>query len=137
MAGVEIAVLDSAGVRQGAGPITTAEQWTSTERLNRAGEVALRGAPMNDDTVQALVSVDRPQVVATGIRANLPYIFGAGYVKQVDQHLDDQTPTTRLSAAGPNMLEELTWRKLPKLSLDDGTGGPTSTGLATLMTYAP
>jgi hypothetical protein len=136
MSAIEISVLDTADVQQGSGPIMTARSFTSTERLSRAGDVQIDGVPLTDDATDALRSLDRPKVIATGIRGAAPYVYGTGYIKSVDETPDQDTPTTLLNASGPNLLEELTWRKLPRLDLHT-TGTPVGDAPAQLMTYAP
>lgn len=134
--GLELAVLDAADVPQGAGPIVTATRWTQTVRLNRGGEIAFAGVPIAEATDVELLTIDRPQVVATAERHGELYDAGAGYVTGVDLVVDTDTATTTVSATGLDLCEELTWRTLPHTDLNTA-GDPVANAPALLMAYAP
>ena len=106
-----IDIENSAGTRQGSGPITTALSWLSTRRLDMAGEFSFE-MPATDSRASLVTArmVARCKMIIAGLVVEV----GAGIVDSISTRIgDDGQPM--LSVSGPDLLAELR-----RVVLDDG-----------------
>ncbi len=109
MAGIQLTidVENSAGVRQGEGPITSATGWRQVRNLDRLGSFEFE-MPADDPRAALLTqrAVVRAKQGATEV--------GAGIVDKVEVEVGDPT---MLRVSGNDLGQELTWRTVGQLSL--------------------
>lgn len=100
-----IDIENSAGTKQGSGPITAALHWRSVKRLDRAGEFSFE-MPVTDSGASLVVSqrVARCYAVIGGAVAEV----GAGVIDLISVRIgEDGQPL--LVVSGPDLLTELRW----------------------------
>lgn len=134
MAVVLIDILDSAGQKQGSGPITSARLWRSTARKSRAGTFSFE-MPASDPKAATVQKkrIARAYAFLNGERVEM----GAGIIDKIQkQPAADGTVTLRVS--GDDLLRELTYRSVLNLELYDG-GAPVSheEAVEAVAAYAP
>lgn len=130
---VWIDIENSAGVRQGAGPILTATHWRQVARLDAAGEIA---ATLPAAEARAALAVPKAVLRAYSRRNNALVALGAGIV---DRHQVTGAVgiAPALTLAGPDLLAELARRSVGFLDCSDGSGGPVTDALDRIMAFAP
>lgn len=102
-----INVLTPAGVKVGAGPITTATDWSSTARLDRAG-IFQFSMPASD--ARAAYLAKHNIVVARTLINGTMTELGRGIVDQV--RIAGSATPTMLTVSGDDLLRQLVWRTL-------------------------
>lgn len=119
MAEMWIDVENASGTRYGDGPIRTATSWTSTRRLDRAGEFSFT-MPASDPRLlcsDGTALLQHKRVVrcwaadADGIREK-----GAGIIDTIEWNVD-ASGATMLTVAGSDLLRELANRTVGDLEL--------------------
>lgn len=128
-----IDVENASGVKQGEGPIISAESWQSVARLDRAGSFAF-SMPASD--VRA--GVIQPKLIArcyTRIKDDIVEI-GAGIIDKIGLKVGAQGQAV-LEVSGDDLMRELTNRSVGFLELTDGAGNGVTDALAQVMAYAP
>lgn len=125
------------GTVQGDGPVATATAWRHTARLDRAGEIQF---VMSARDPRSALIIDHPKRVARCWGQLYPGAaivqLGAGLIESWSLK-PDKNGDTQLTVAGGDLLRELTHRSVGFLALDDGSGGPTTTALASIIAKAP
>lgn len=126
-----------AGIKVGDGPIATATNWRHIARLDRAGEIAFT---MSARDPRAALVVDHPKRIARCRGQLYPGAaiidLGAGLVEAWSVK-PDKNGDAQLTVTGGDLLRELTHRSVGFLALDDGSGGPITTALASIIAKAP
>lgn len=128
-----IDIEDSGGTKLGGGPIATARGWSYTDRLNRAGQFSF-SMPASDPK-SALVQAKRTARCYALINGTMTDV-GAGIIDQVTARANEDGQVM-LDVSGDGLLRELTYRHVGSLSIDDGAGGPDTTGPADIIALAP
>ena len=129
-----IDIENSSGVRQGGGPITSADQWQYTARMDRAGTFAFT-MPASDAMA---AEVTKKRIVRAWARLNSTWTeVGAGIIDNiVKQQQADGTVT--LSVSGDSEERELTYRSVGFLQLEAaGAAISHATALSEIDDYAP
>lgn len=129
-----IDIEDSAGTKQGAGPIITALDWEDTRRLDRAGRFSSSmpgGDPRSDIVQKKYVARCSTLLQNSGTVSEI----GAGLIDRIERtpHSDGRID---LRFSGDDLLRELTNTHVGTLSIDDGAGGADVTGPDDIITLA-
>lgn len=103
-----IEVYDSSDAKLGDGPITTAQNWTETDRLSRAGEFSF-DMPASDP--KATLIQKKRVVKCFGILDGEVTLFGAGIIDETGVSVDDDG-LVLLAVSGSNMLRDLNSRSV-------------------------
>ena len=128
MASMWIEIENSSGNRYGNGPITTATGWTSTRRLNRAGEFTFT-MPASDPRLlceDGTALLQHKRIVRcwaadeNGIREK-----GAGIIDTIEWDVD-ASGATMLTVSGSDLLRELANRTVGDLELFEATAYATN-----------
>jgi hypothetical protein len=128
-----IDIENAAGVKQGDGPIISAENWQSVARMDRAGTFSF-AMPASD--VRAAMA--QPKLIArcyTRIKDNITEI-GAGIIDKISLKVGAQGQAM-LEVSGDDLMRELTNRSVGFLELTNGAGGGVTDALAHVMAFAP
>lgn len=128
-----IDVENAAGIKQGDGPIISAEYWESVVRLDRAGTFSF-SMPASDNRA----AIVQPKLVArcyARVQDNVTEI-GAGIIDKITLTIGAQGQTM-LVVSGDDLLRELTWRSVGFLELTDGAGNGVTNALYQVMQCAP
>lgn len=128
-----IDIEDSSGNRLGSGPIITATAWQSDPALSQAGTFSF-SMPASDP--QAALIQSRRVVRCYMPSEDGPVEIGAGIIESIGTSAD-AAGNLMLQVAGDDLLRELARRQVGDLTIDDGSGGATSTGPTLVMAYAP
>jgi hypothetical protein len=105
-------VEDNAGNRLGSGPITTAQGWQQPIALDRLGSFSF-SLPASDPQL----SLIQPRRVVRARRGTR--VLGAGVIDSIT--IDDSGDVPRVTVAGMDLGQELTWKSVGYLELmDDG-----------------
>lgn len=124
---------NGAGAKVGSGPITTAPSVDLTERLDRAGRFRF-SVPAGDPKAASVAEKLRARVYA--ILGGALVEIGGGVVDKITTRLDANA-TPWIDVDGDDLLRELTYRQVKKLTVDDGSGGTTTDCLDPIMALAP
>jgi len=128
-----IDIEDSAGVKLGDGPIVTAQAWEDTARLSRAG--IFRFTMPAGDPRAALCQAKRRARCYARIDGAVTEV-GAGIIDKTRILVDNQGQA-RLEVSGDDLLRELTYTQVGQLAIDDGAGGPDTSGPADIIALSP
>lgn len=130
-----IQIEDSAGNKLGPGPITSAEGWESTSRMDQAGSFAFT-MPASDEKA---AFVQKKRIARAYALINDEWTeIGAGIIDKLDQ-APDANGQVMMSVSGDDLARELDYRSVGFLGLATGGGGPVSqlSAVASIATYAP
>lgn len=128
-----IDIENGAGTKQGAGPIVTAQWWENIWRLDLAGSVKF-AAPASDERL-ALVQAKRI-ACCQGTIDGVVTDIGVGIIDSQERQ-PDTSGLVAIVVGGDDMTRELTNDHVGELLIDNGTGGPDSTGPADIIALAP
>jgi hypothetical protein len=135
MPNISIDLESAAGARQGSGPLTSASNLKTVQRLSKAGTVSF-DMPCSDPKAADVIAkrVVRPHTLRNGAVVALP----AGIVDSIAVRGRGADPPL-LTIAGDDILSELVNRRVLGLGIDNGSGGPVAiaTALASIMALAP
>lgn len=129
-----IDIENSAGQRQGSGPITSASQWRYTARMDKAGNFDFV-MPASDPKA---ILVQKKRIARAYARINGAWTeVGAGIIDRIEkQPQADGSVVLRVS--GDDLVRELTYRSVLNLKLyNDGLAVSHSVALAATGAYAP
>ena len=127
-----IDIEDSAGVKQGSGPLRAA--WYEVERsLSRTGFFDFEVSPA-DPNIAAL-QVKRIAVCRYVDADGTEQVFGAGIVEEIDTRVDEEG-LVRVIVSGPDISRELTHRSVRDLQVGDSSGGDTD-GPEQVIAFSP
>ena len=115
MSGFEfyINIENSAGVVQGEGPITSAEGWRYTARMDRAGEFSYT-MPATDPKAS---QIQRKRIVRAFALLDSTWTeVGAGIIDKIDR-IPGADGITTLAISGPDLMGELTYRSVLNLRI--------------------
>jgi hypothetical protein len=129
-----INIEDSAGIKQGSGPITSATMWLYTPRLDNAGEFSF----MLPATDPAAFTVQKKRVARAWANIAGDWVeVGAGIIDKIERE-PKSNGTTLIRVSGNDMLAELAYRSVLDLRLYAG-GLPVSHSVAVsaVAGYAP
>lgn len=128
-----IDIEDSAGNKQGDGPITTALFWEHTKRLDKAGKFRFQ-MPTMDYKAGLVVAkyIARCWGVVDGVLTDL----GAGIIDQINTVVGNDGKAV-LTASGDDLLRQLAYRQVGDLVIDNGSGGADTSGPADIIALAP
>lgn len=135
MPALRVDLEDTAGTRQGSGPLTSVSNVRITRRLSKAGTVAF-DVPAADPKAALLIAKRVARV--RSVRAGASVDLGAGIVDSITVRGRGSDPPL-LTVAGDDLLSELANRRVLNLTISDGSGGPVAiaTALASIMALAP
>lgn len=128
-----IDVENASGIKQGDGPIISAEYWESVVRMDRAGSFSF-SMPASD--TRAVIV--QPKLIArcyARVQDNVTEI-GAGIIDKITLTVGAQGQTM-LVVSGDDLLRELTNRSVGFLELTDGLGNGVTNALTQVMACAP
>lgn len=129
-----IDITNSAGARFGAGPITSATFWRSTERVDRAGSFQF-AFPASDE--KASIVQRRRYAVCYAILDTGPTEIGRGIIDLID-FAPDPVGNVMMVVSGDDLLRELAWRSVEFLALYSGTNPVThATAVTSLLGKMP
>lgn len=112
-----IDVTNSSGTRYGDGPITSANYWRSTQRVDRIGSFEF-AMPANDEKASAIQH--RRYVTCYAIlELEGPTPIGAGVIDRIETRPGNDGDV-ELIISGDDLLRELTWRTAGVLELFNG-----------------
>jgi hypothetical protein len=127
--------LEVAGTRTGSGPIVSASNLKTVQRLSKAGTISF-DMPCSDPKAADVVAkrVVRPHTLRNGAVVALP----AGIVDSIAVRGRGADPPL-LTIAGDDILSELANRRVLGLEISDGSGGPIdiADALDLIMALAP
>ena len=127
-----IDIENASGIKQGEGPIISAEYWESVVRMDRAGSFSF-SMPASD--LRAVIV--QPKLVArcyARVQDNVTEI-GAGIIDKITLTVGAQGQTM-LVVSGDDLLRELTNRSVGFLELTDGNGNGVINALYQVMQCA-
>lgn len=126
-----IDVENSAGVKQGGGPITSASGWRYTARMDKAG-VFQFSMPASDPKAASIL---KKYIVRAYAYLDGAYVeVGAGIIDRIEKQVQNDG-TVRLLVAGDDLIRELTYRSVHTLKLESG-GNPISHAAAVALVDA-
>lgn len=129
-----IDILDSSGTRIGAGPITSAEYWESTNAVDRIGSFSFT-MPASDPMAAHIIA--RRVARCYAILATGPTIIGSGIIDTIETQ-PNSDGNAQLIVSGANLLRELVWRTVESLALISGTSAVTHVvAVANVGIYKP
>lgn len=117
--------LFSGGVRQGAGPLTTASRVSVSRRLDQAGSWTIE-APGTDPATAEVIAKRLAQVYALlGTPASRVLTnYGGGVVDAITRRADVETGEVSFTFSGDDLLGDLANTSVLDLELSNGSGGP-------------
>jgi hypothetical protein len=128
-----IEISDSSGTRHGR--IASATGWDYTDPLDQAGMFAF-SMPAADPAA-GLLAERRIATCYTLIEGVITQV-GSGIIDEIALGLDAEgNPVGTLAISGTNRLRELTYRMVGTLSIDNGAGGPDTSGPSDIIGLAP
>ena len=134
MAVVYLDIENIAGQRQGSGPITSADFWRCTARMDRAGEFEFE-MPATDPKAFAVQKkrIVRAYAILNGQRVEV----GAGIIDYIEK-IPQPDGKVVLRVSGDDLVRELTYRSVLDLALYTG-GNPVThaAAVAAVEAYAP
>src|SRR5688572_21336831 len=125
----------AAGVKVGSGPIASANRWTHTKRLDRAGTIGMQVPAVDPITAEIIA---RRLLRCRGVRNNALVDFGAGFVESLTTDPEGRT----LDVSGSDLLIELANTSVHFLKLDNSPTDaaapmPAASVLGAIMAFAP
>jgi hypothetical protein len=128
-----IDIEDSSGIKQGEGPVITAQYFDHTSRLSKAGSVSF-GMPGVDPRSALVIkkNVMRGKTIINQVEIEL----GTGLIDHIERK-QDTDGSVLLDILGDDLLRELVNRHVGELLIDDGAGGPDDDGPSVIMALAP
>ena len=134
MAVVYLDIENSAGQRQGSGPITSADFWRCTAKMDRAGEFEFE-MPATDPKSFAVQKkrIVRAYAILDGQRVEV----GAGIIDYIEK-MPQSDGKVMLRVSGNDLVRELSYRSVLDLTLYSG-GSPVThaAAVAAIEAYAP
>lgn len=112
-----INVEDSLGVKQGSGPIMTAERWQNVRRLDRAGTFSF-SMPATDSRIGEYGTLIKKVARCYGVVNDVVTELGAGIIDKVAYKVGAEG-RVMLTISGDDLLRELTYRSVHNLELYD------------------
>lgn len=128
-----IDVLSIVGDKVGGGPITSATDWTSTRRMDRAGSF---GFTMVASDPQAAYVTEKRRVICYALLNNVWTQIGDGIIDQIET-IPTADGTVMLSVSGQDSVYELAGFSAGYTAIADGSNAmPVQTGLDLLASIA-
>lgn len=128
-----IDIENASGTKIGDGPISTAKEWTNTDKLDLAGTFSFTMS-LTDEKVKYLQPKNR--VKCYTLINNSRSILGYGIIDKTEININDDG-TKELTVSGDNIARELTYRSVGFLQLADSAGNGVSNAIQTVMAFAP
>ncbi len=124
-------ILDASGNKLGKGPLATVEQWSSTKRMDRAGDFSF-SLPASDPSASV---IDKKLIARCyAVEASGIIQVGAGIIDRVET-IPDSGGNVLLQVSGDDMMRELNNRSVHFLAYENA-GGPINHTTAMTITEA-